>query len=104
MGSAHAFLRRLVAVVVCSAAGCSFLLRSPDTGKSNDGWRRLGIVLVRFSCFFALPPFACFLSEAAFQGRHQIDIFFDSGWGYARNRLGQNPKPYPGLDQCQLAT
>jgi hypothetical protein len=57
-GSAQAFFHRLVAVVVCSAAGCSFLLRPPDTGKSNDGWRRSGIVLVRFSCFFALPLFA----------------------------------------------
>ena len=57
-GSAHAFLRRPVAVVICSAAGCSFLLRPPDTGKSNAGWRRSGIVLVRFCCFFAVPPFA----------------------------------------------
>jgi hypothetical protein len=54
---AHAFLRRLVAIVVWSAAGCSFLLRPPNTGKSNDGWRRSGILLVRFS-LIALPPFA----------------------------------------------
>jgi hypothetical protein len=53
----QAFLRRLVAVLVGSAAGCPFLLRPPDTGKSNDGCRRSGFVLVRFS-LVALPPLA----------------------------------------------
>jgi hypothetical protein len=57
MDNPQAFFRRLVAIVVCSPAGCSFLLRLPDTGKSNDGWRRSGIVLVRFS-LVALPPLA----------------------------------------------
>src|ERR1700732_773776 len=56
MDNPQAFFRRLVAIVVCSA-GCSFLLRSPDTGNSNDGWRRSGIVLVRL-CLVALPPLA----------------------------------------------
>jgi hypothetical protein len=54
----QAFLRRLVAVSSAAAAGCSFLLRPPDTGKSKDGWRRSGIVVVRFFSFFALAPFA----------------------------------------------
>src|SRR5258708_2435595 len=57
MDNPQAFFRRLVASVVCSAAGCSFLLRPPDTGNSNDGWRRSGIVLVRL-CLVALPPLA----------------------------------------------
>jgi hypothetical protein len=37
-GNLQAFLRRRV--VVCSAAGSSFPLPPPDTGRSNDGWRR----------------------------------------------------------------
>ena len=48
-GSIQAFLRRRV--MVRSAAGFSFPLRPPDTGRSNDGWRRSATALARFSVF-----------------------------------------------------
>src|SRR5271167_2694550 len=54
-GSIQAFLRRRV--MVRSAAGFSFPLRPPDTGRSNDGWRRSATDLARFSVF-VLPLFA----------------------------------------------
>ena len=58
VGSAHAFFRRPEAIAVRPTAGSSFRFPPPDTGKSNDGWRRSSRALVRFSCLFAPPPFA----------------------------------------------
>ena len=45
-GSIQAFLRRLYWAVASSLP-----LRPPDTGRSNDGWRRSPTALARFSVF-----------------------------------------------------
>ena len=51
----------VVVMVVGSAARSSFLRRPPDTGKSNDGWRRSDAALMRLS----LPDLAPFAAGAS---------------------------------------
>jgi hypothetical protein len=88
IGSIQAFLRRRAVTVVCCATGSFFALRPPNTGKSNDGWRRSGSALVRFPLFAI--PFPAGASCARLRFKAAIKSITGGGAVTARGLIG-NP-------------
>jgi hypothetical protein len=90
IGGAQAFLRRL-----CWTAGSSFPLRPPDTGRSNDGWRRAATASARFSAF--VPSLFAGASCARLRFKAAIKSITGAGALTSRGLMGSRDDRRPAL-------